>query len=80
MNSKKPEWCEKEPFKKTLCWVSDYVEKPTEGEMIEIIIGYDNVNSVFPFLFKNGRMICTLGYKYAIPLTKEEVLRYSLGE
>ncbi len=68
MNSKKPEWCEKEPFKKTLCWVSDINKKPTEGGIMIIVIDYDET-STFPFRLRRGT-----GYKYAVPLTNKELL------
>ncbi len=69
---KEPEWYKKVPFEKTLCWVSDYVEKPAEGDKLRPIKGYAKGSS-YPFcLGKNA------GYKYATPLTKKEMIKLIL--
>ncbi len=77
IEKEQPKWYERKPFKNTLCWVSDNVEKPTKKEgIIAIIEDYDET-STFPFLFQNGTIYAE-GYKYAAPLTKKEVHKLTL--
>ncbi len=71
MSSKEFEWYERIPFKKTLCWISNYIEKPMDKVMI-VVKGYHKGSSC-PFRFGGGKK---MGYKYAVPLTKEEVLKF----
>ncbi len=69
----KPVWYKIKPFKKGLCWVNNYVENPTEGDEVRLIIGYDE-NMSHPFNANGYR------WKYVTPMSREKLLEYSLEE
>ncbi len=67
LKAKEPKWYEREPFQKTVCWVSDVHKNPKEDGKIIIIKDYDETSS-FPFRSENS----IVGYTYAVPLTNSE--------
>ncbi len=75
-DSKKPEWYERKPFQKVLCWVSDDFKIPTEKDSngTRLIIEYDK-NRKYPFKTADDSF-----WRYATPLTTEEKLKYSHEE
>ncbi len=78
LEKEQPKWYERKPFKKTLCWVSDVDKKVTDERIMRVIAGYHK-GYKYPFCFTDG-IIYMSGYKYAVPLTKEEVLKFIVEE
>ena len=70
-----PNWYNNPENFPVLCWVDDNVETPsnTENTGVAIIISY-SVESNFPF----GDY--SVNWRYATPLTRDEVLKYCLEE
>lgn len=60
-------WYENIPEQGVLCWIGDDETSVLTKKLINIVVSYTIHNS-FPYTLKSG---CT--YKFAIPLTKEEV-------
>ncbi|MCP3676004.1 MAG: hypothetical protein GY829_16275 [Gammaproteobacteria bacterium] len=67
-DSKKPEWYERKPFKRTLCWVSNTSENTAKDGVIRLVTGYDG-HLENPFCVGGGY------WRYAIPTpTKKNVV------
>ncbi len=61
-NEKRAKWYKRKPFKSTLCWVSDFAEKPTEKNGLrKVITGYDKNRK---FRFESNRLY----WKYVTPI------------
>ncbi len=73
-DNKEPEWYEREPFRETLCWVSNVNKIPTKGDIIKLIIGYQE-GLKCPFRITDGY---SGNYKYAVPMPTNALLEYSL--
>ncbi len=73
MSSKELKWYKRKPFKATLCWVSNTNKNPTKGHPMKTITNYHN-RSRYPFRLGGGQ-----GWKYAIPLTEEEIVKYTVN-
>ncbi len=74
-NIDEPKWYEREPFQKTICWVSDESKNPKEDGTMEIITDYDET-ALYSF-----RLNSTIGYKYAEPLANsEEIIKLILED
>ncbi len=73
-DNKEPEWYERKPFKRTLCWVSNINKTPTKGDIIKLIIGYQE-DLKCPFRITDGY---SGNYKYAVPIPTNNLLKYSL--
>ncbi len=77
-NINKPEWYLRVPFKKTFCKVSNHnysYDEPQQNYRVHLVENYEGSSIYNSFRLGNGT-----GWKYAIPLTKEEVLKYTLEE
>ncbi len=73
-DNKEPEWYERKPFKRTLCWVSNINKIPTKGDIIKLVIGYHE-GLECPFRITDGY---SGNYKYAVPIPTNNLLEYSL--
>ncbi len=67
---------QKDPFQKTICWVSDDFKIPTvkDSNGTRLIIEYDKIRK-YPFKTADGSF-----WRYTTPLTTEEKLKYTLEE
>ncbi len=74
LEKEQPEWYERKPFQNTMCWVSTTNKNPTKGDRMRIITGYHK-DFLDPFCSIDGKT-----WKYAVPLTNEELLEYSVKE
>ncbi len=73
-DNKEPEWYERKPFKRTLCWVSNINYNPTKRDIIRLITDYrEDLN--LPFRTRNG---CGCDYRYAVPISTNDLLEHSL--
>ncbi len=73
LEKEQPEWYERKPFQNTMCWVSTN-KSPTKTHRMKIITGYHK-GFLDPFCSIDGKT-----WKYAVPLTNEELLEYSVEE
>ncbi len=71
-DNKEPEWYERKPFKKTICWVNDNVENFAKGGKLQLIVDYDK-DLDMPF-----RVGSDYGHRYAVPIPTNNLLEYSL--
>ncbi len=73
-DNKEPEWYERKPFKRTLCWVSNININPTKRDIIRLITDYREELD-HPFRRRTGY---GNGYRFAVPIPTNNLLEYSL--
>lgn len=71
----KSEWYHSIPEQGILCWVDDYYKGRQQITGLKVVVAYE-ANIDKPFIIYRSEASGTVGYKYAIPATLDEIAKY----